>query len=129
MLIKEPGYQIRSRLEKLAEVWKNVLHHNNSYMVTPEEKQIAGLTTRNLKCEDKSSGKYVIVRTHLQLLGQIQQIKYCLQLHVVCVIFRKEVYYTYTDRISDILLTYLGLCGLVQQYLKKVRQHSITIKS
>ena len=58
-------------------------------MVAPEEKQIAGLTMRNLKCKDKSSGKYVIVQPHLQLLGQIQQIKYCLQLHVVCVIFRK----------------------------------------
>ena len=35
-----------------------------------------GLVIWNLKCEDKILGKYVIVQTHLLLLGQLQQIKY-----------------------------------------------------
>ena len=39
MLIKEPGYQTRSRVtEKLAEVWENMCA--SYYMATPEEKQI-----------------------------------------------------------------------------------------
>ena len=39
MLIKEPGCQTRARPEKLAEVGIMCVHHN-SYMATPEEKQV-----------------------------------------------------------------------------------------